>query len=185
MSTLIFVLVWVALGLGLLLVALSGGPGGALQRVMSQSRRGRRTATVAFGLALLALGVGVPIAVVSAVNSNEGNIPEADVAALTEAEKNGRELFGDRCSNCHTLAAANAVAQVGPDLDQLRPPKPLVLDAIANGRARGNGQMAADLFEGQDADDVASFLAKAVGQEAQAGGGGAAEESGGAADGGR
>ena len=39
-----------------------------------------------------------------------------------------------------------------------------MLDAIHNGRARGNGQMAADLVEGQDADDVAAFVAKAVGQ---------------------
>jgi mono/diheme cytochrome c family protein len=181
MSTLIFVLVWVTLGLGLLLVALSGGPGGALQRLMSQSRRGRKAAVVAFGVALLVLGVGVPVAVVNAVTSREGNIPEANVAELTEAEQHGRELFGDRCANCHTLEAANAVAQVGPNLDELRPPKALVLDAIENGRARGNGQMAADLYEGQDADDVASFVAKAVGQEGEAGGGGAAEgaESGG------
>ena len=178
MSTLIFVLVWVSLGLGLLLVALSGGPGGALQRLMSQSRRGRKAAVVAFGLALVVLGIGVPVAVVSAVNSNEDNIPEADVAALTDAEKRGRELFGDRCSNCHTLEAANAVAQVGPNLDQLRPPKALVLDAIENGRARGNGQMAADLYEGQDADDVASFVAKAVGQEGEAGGGEGSENGG-------
>jgi len=178
MSTLIFVLVWVSLGLGLLLVALSGGPGGALQRLMSQSRRGRKAAVVAFGLALVVLGIGVPVAVVSAVNSNEDNIPEADVAALTDAEKRGRELFGDRCSNCHTLEAANAVAQVGPNLDQLRPPKALVLDAIENGRARGNGQMAADLYEGQDADDVASFVAKAVGQAGEAGGGEGPESGG-------
>ena len=39
-----------------------------------------------------------------------------------------------------------------------------MLDAIHNGRARGNGQMAADLVEGQDADDVAAYVAKAVGQ---------------------
>jgi mono/diheme cytochrome c family protein len=178
MSTLIFVLVWVALGLGLLLIALSGGPGGALQRLMSQSRRGRKAAVVAFGLALVVLGIGVPVAVVSAVNSNRDNIPEADVAALTEAERRGRELFGDRCANCHTLEAANAVAQVGPNLDQLRPPKALVLDAIENGRARGNGQMAADLYEGQDADDVASFVAKAVGQEGEAPGGEGSESGG-------
>ena len=39
-----------------------------------------------------------------------------------------------------------------------------MLDAIHNGRAEGNGDMAADLVEGQDAEDVASFVAKAVGQ---------------------
>ena len=56
------------------------------------------------------------------------------------------------------------MAQVGPNLDNLRPPEKLVLDAIHNGRARGNGQMAADLVEGEDADDVAAYVAKAVGQ---------------------
>ena len=47
--------------------------------------------------------------------------------------------------------------------DQLRPQKALVLDALKNGRARGNGQMAAGLYTGQDAEDVASYVAKASG----------------------
>jgi mono/diheme cytochrome c family protein len=66
--------------------------------------------------------------------------------------------------NCHTLKASNAIAEIGPNLDQLRPPKALVLDAIAKGRANGNGQMAAGLYTGQDAEDVANYVAKAVGQ---------------------
>jgi len=163
MLTLIFVLTWVILGLGLLLVALSGGPSGALQQLQSQSRGSRKAATVLFVLALLVLGVGIPLAVISSVEARD-DIPEANVSNLTAAEKHGRELFGLRCAQCHTLTASNAVAQVGPNLDQLRPPKALVLDAIKNGRARGNGQMAAGLYAGQDAEDVASYVAKAVGQ---------------------
>jgi mono/diheme cytochrome c family protein len=166
MSTLVFVLIWVALGLGLLLVAMSGGPGGALKGLMSQSRTGRRAAVVLFGLALIVLGVAVPAGVIAAVSSRD-DIPEADVTNLTASEKRGRDLFGERCANCHTLQAANAVAQVGPSLDQLRPNKALVLDAIENGRARGNGQMAAGLYVGRDAEDVANFVAKAVGQTGQ------------------
>ena len=163
MSTLVFVLFWVVLGLGLLLVALSGGPGGALARLQSQTRTSRRVAVVGFFLALVVLGVGVPAAVIAAVD-NRDDIPEADVTNLTAAEKHGQDLFGKRCIYCHTLKAANAVAQVGPDLDNLRPNKALVLDAIKNGRANGNGQMAAGIYEGQDAEDVAAFVAKAVGQ---------------------
>ena len=163
MFTLIFVLFWVLLALGLLLVALSGGPSGALQRLQSQSRGSRKAATVLFVLALLVLGVGIPAAVIASVD-NRNDIPQANVSNLTAAEKHGRELFGMRCAQCHTLTASNAVAQVGPNLDQLRPPKALVLDAIKNGRARGNGQMAAGLYAGQDAEDVASYVAKAVGQ---------------------
>ena len=164
MSTLIFVLVWVALGLGLLLVAMSGGPGGVLKGLMSQTRGARRFAIVAFGVALLVLGFGVPAAVIAAVSSRD-SIPEANVTSLTEAEKHGRELFGARCANCHTLQAANAIAAVGPNLDQLRPNRAVVLDALENGRANGNGQMAADLYTGQDAEDVAAFVAKAVGAD--------------------
>ena len=163
MFTLIFVLFWVLLALGLLLVALSGGPSGALQQLQSQSRGSRKAATVLFALALLVLGVGVPAAVIASVD-NRDDIPEANVSNLTAAEQHGRELFGRRCAQCHTLTASKAVAQVGPNLDQLRPPEELVLDAIEKGRARGAGQMAAGLYSGQDADDVAAYVAKAVGQ---------------------
>jgi mono/diheme cytochrome c family protein len=183
MTTLIFVLVWVLLGLGLVLVALSGGPGGALQRLMSTSRAARRTAVVLFTIALLVLGIGVPAAVIAAV-SNNNSIPEANVTDLTASEQHGRELFGLRCANCHTLKAANASGAIGPDLDQLRPNKALVLNAIEKGRAQGNGQMAAELYTGQDAEDVANFVAKAVGTSEQGGGGGGGggESGGGGAE---
>jgi mono/diheme cytochrome c family protein len=163
MLTLIFVIVWVALGLGLVLIAMSDGPGGVLARLHSQTRAGRKVAVTAFLLALAILGVGVPAAVIAAVESRN-DIPEANVRNLTAAEQHGRQLFGQRCAVCHTLKAANAMAQVGPNLDDVQPTKQLVLDAIAKGRSQGNGQMAADLYTGKDADDVAAFVAKAVGK---------------------
>ena len=184
MSTLVFVLAWVVVGLGLLLIAMSGGPGGAAQRLMSTGRAARRVSVVLFALCALLLGVLIPAAVIAAVSGRD-DIPEANVSDLTESEEHGRELFGQRCANCHTLEAANAIAGVGPNLDELRPTKALVLDAIENGRARGNGQMAADLYTGQDAEDVANFVAKAVGQTEQGGGGeGEGGEGGGEGEGG-
>jgi len=178
MTTLIFVLVWVTLGLGLLLFAMSGGPSGAGKRMMSTSRRARRGATVLFALAMVLLGVVIPGFVIASV-SDKNDDPQANVSDLTPAEIEGRKLFGLRCANCHTLKASNAIASVGPDLDTLRPNKALVLDAIEKGRAQGNGQMAAGLYTGQDADDVAAYVAKAVGQTEQAGGGGGEESGGG------
>lgn len=163
MTTLAFLLFWVLAGIGLLFVALSGGPRGARERLHSQSRTGQRIAYVAFAIALLALGIGIP-AGVSLVVANRDDIPEANVSNLTDQEERGLEMFGNRCANCHTLQAANASAKVGPNLDDLRPPENLVKDAIENGRARGNGQMAADLVVGEDVDAVAAFVAKAVGQ---------------------
>ena len=38
-----------------------------------------------------------------------------------------------------------------------------MLDAIINGRARGVGRMPAGLYSGQDAQDVAAYVAKVAG----------------------
>ena len=53
-----------------------------------------------------------------------------------QADRRGQErpeLFGEHCAVCHTLAAANAIGKVGPNLDMLKPPKAQVLHTIANG----------------------------------------------------
>ena len=134
-ATLVFTLIFVGLGLTVLFVAISGGPGGARKRMASQSRGTRRLALVNFVIALLVLGLGIPAAVIATVN-NRDDIPEANVKNLTKAELHGRQLFGERCANCHTLEAANAVAQVGPNLDNLQPTKALVLNAIRTAARR-------------------------------------------------
>ena len=166
MAVLVFTLIFVALGLSVLFVAMSGGMGGARKRMASQSRGTRRLALVNFLLALVILGLGIPAAVIATVNARN-DVPEANVSNLTKAEKHGRMLFAQRCANCHTLKAASAVAQVGPNLDDLQPNKALVLNAINEGRAQGNGNMAAQLVEGEDAEDVAEFVAKAVGKSGE------------------
>jgi mono/diheme cytochrome c family protein len=164
MAVLAIVLLFVLLGLGALFMGMSGGPRGARERIQTQSRRGRRGAVLLFALAILLLGVAVPAAVI-ATDKGRNSIPEANVKSLTATQERGRELFAQRCKNCHTLAAAKATARVGPNLDDLRPPKALVLDAIKKGRAQGNGNMAAQLVEGADAEAVAQFVAVAVGNK--------------------
>jgi mono/diheme cytochrome c family protein len=168
-STIAFVAAFVVLGLGTLLFAMSGGSGGLGAVLHSQSRGGRRFATFAFFLSLLVLGVAVPAAVIAAVDDNS-DIPHAGITNLTAQEKHGQELFGRRCGLCHTLKAANAVAQVGPNLDDLAPNEKFVLDAINKGRANGNGQMPAQIYTGEDAEDVAKFVAKSVGSSNPSGG---------------
>jgi mono/diheme cytochrome c family protein len=162
MTTLVFVLVFIVLGLGTFLVAIGGGRRGLGAALHSQSRGSRRLASVVFIAALAALGVALPAAVIAGVH-DRNDIPHANVKNLTKAELRGRELFGERCAICHTLKASNAVGIVGPDLDTLAPSKQLVLFTIKNGKAGGNGQMPAGLYEGQDAEDVAAYVAKAVG----------------------
>ena len=164
MALLAIVLLFLVTGLGVFFFAMSGGRGGARQRAKPAGRGGRTLAVAAFVGVLVVLGLVVPVSVVVA-EKDRSSIPEAGVTHLTALQKHGRELFGERCANCHTLPAAGANASVGPNLAQLRPPKALVLDAIHNGRANGNGQMAADLVEGQDAEAVAEFVAVAGGQK--------------------
>jgi mono/diheme cytochrome c family protein len=168
-GTLFFVLVFVALGLTTLVVAMSRGRGGLAGLMHSQTRGSRRAATFLFFVSLLVLGALVPAWVISSEISND-DIPSAQVSGLTEEEKRGQKLFGQRCSMCHSLKAANAVAKVGPNLDEMAPNEALTLDAILKGRSQGNGQMPSELYTGQDAEDVAKFVAKSVGAEAPSGG---------------
>jgi len=165
----VFVAAFVVLGLGTLLLAMSGGRGGLGSVLHSQSRGSRRFATLAFVVSLLLFGVAIPAAVIAA-NENQTDIPHAGITNLTEQEKHGQELFGRRCGLCHSLKAANAVAKVGPDLDQLAPNEKFVLDAILKGRSNGNGQMPAQIYTGEDAADVAKFVAKSVGTDESSGG---------------
>ena len=50
------------------------------------------------------------------------------------------------------------------NLDVLRPPSGLVENAVLQGRARGNGNMPAGLFSGEDAKQVAAYVAAVAGR---------------------
>jgi mono/diheme cytochrome c family protein len=164
-ATLLFVLLFLSLGVGVVFLALSGGPRGARERVGQRSggRRSGRGGLLAVVLLVLLLGVAVPVAIGISNNSHDAGQAPGGVD-LTANEVTGRSVFAQKCSTCHTLSASNAVGRVGPNLDNLRPPKGLVLDAIKKGRARGQGQMPAGLIDGQDAQDVAAYIAATAGR---------------------
>ena len=91
---------------------------------------------------------------------------------------NGKVLFTEKCGSCHTLADAGTTGQIGPNLD----------DAFYASRRDGLGQetiqqvvrgqiaypvttpptgapgMPADIVTGQDAEDVASYVAAVAGK---------------------
>jgi len=64
------------------------------------------------------------------------------------------------CGSCHTLAAANASGQVGPNLDEAKPPKELVIDRVTNGK----GGMPS--FKGQLSDAQIQAVATYVSENA-------------------
>jgi mono/diheme cytochrome c family protein len=158
-----FILLWVLIGITIVLIASRGGARRARANLLaSQSRTSRRTVLILFAVFYVALGVAVP-AVVLASDHSDRNVPDSAIK-LTAAEEHGRQVFGERCNNCHTLAAAKTQGKVGPNLDQLKPPKALVLNAIMQGRKRGNGTMPAGIVSGKDAQDVAAFVGTVAGK---------------------
>jgi hypothetical protein len=164
LATVAFLAFWLVVGLILFFIALRGGPSGARATLQSQTRGSRRAAAVVFAVFYVAIGVAVPVLLlVGNHDSAEAHVGGTTIK-LTAQEENGRAIFGERCASCHTLAAADANGKVGPNLDQLKPPKALVVDAVERGRQRGNGTMPAGVVQGDDVDDVAAFVAAVAGR---------------------
>ena len=75
----------------------------------------------------------------------------ADIAA-------GKDLFVSTCGGCHTLDDAGTGGAVGPELSGGGYDAETVADAIANGQ----GAMPGGLLDGEDADNVAAYVADAT-----------------------
>jgi mono/diheme cytochrome c family protein len=135
------------------------------------------------------------IAVVAATGCGTTGLQEGGTTSR------GKQLFVDGCGSCHVLADAGTKGVIGPNLD----------DGFAQARADGLGEntiqsvvrgqiaypveepvsgspgMPGDIYEGQDADDVAAYVASVAGLPVVGGGGEAAgggTTTGGGEDGG-
>jgi mono/diheme cytochrome c family protein len=164
LAVIVFLAFWVVVGLALFFVALRGGPRGARATLQSQSHSGRRAAAAFFTLFYLGLGVAVPLLLIAGNRDEASATVDGATVHLTAQARRGATIFASRCGSCHTLAAAHAFGKVGPNLDQLKPPKALVLDAVANGRQRGNGTMPAQIVQGTDAAAVSAYVAAVAGK---------------------
>jgi mono/diheme cytochrome c family protein len=160
MATAVFIGFWILVGLGLLFVSLRGGPRGAREALHGQSRAGRRFTALAVAVVVAIFALILP----GLLLAGDANKSHYKSVKLTSSEKSGRELYNANCSSCHTLKAAEGEGKVGPNLDELKPPKSLVLDAVLHGRQRGQGTMPARVVTGTDAEDVASFVAAVAGR---------------------
>ncbi len=175
LGTWLFVAFWVLLGLGVFFIAVRGGLGGARATFQVQTYGARRTASTLFVIIYVAFGIALPLLFLIGNHNNANG--QVGGNKLTPAMKTGRELFGLHCGVCHTLSAANAVGKVGPNLDVIKPSESLVLHTIENGCLQsppagdtsqsclGEGTMPANIFQGQQATDVAKFVAQVAGRE--------------------
>ena len=165
----LFLVFWIVLGLAVFFAAIRGGPRGARASLHTESTVSRRLVTLGI-VVLVAFGLAVP-ALVLAFNGDHKASVAVGGLHLNAQEQKGRELFARSCAVCHTLSAVKSVGRIGPNLDkrvgeEIATPagrKALVLGAIAEGRARGLGQMPALLYQGKEAEQVADFVAKVAG----------------------
>jgi cbb3-type cytochrome c oxidase subunit III len=134
---------------------------------------GVRSSRVGIGCA------GIVAAALLAAGCGTGGVAtgQADVQA-------GQQLFQQNCASCHTLAAANAHGTIGPSLDaafaadraqdfKQSSIENVVLDQIRLGSgpvedptdpSKAEPTMPADIVKGQDALDVAAYVASVAGQ---------------------
>ena len=75
----------------------------------------------------------------------------------------GEEVFASNCATCHTLAAAEATGQVGPNLDELMPSEKTVQTQVETGgdkmpSFKGN-------LSPEEIKAVATFVSKSAGKK--------------------
>ncbi len=75
-----------------------------------------------------ALDVAAYVASVAGQNGAEAPSP-------SQLGTDGKKIFQTECGSCHTLKSAGTSGTVGPNLDQLKPPFPIVQHQVTNGGA--------------------------------------------------
>jgi mono/diheme cytochrome c family protein len=96
-----------------------------------------------------------------------GTVPKAQTATVPAQYKNGDPVAGKKvfqtgpCAGCHTLADAGTHGNVGPNLDQAKPPLSLVVDRVVNGK--GNMPKLKGTLSDKQIADVAAYVVKATG----------------------
>src|SRR5947209_20225243 len=117
LGVILFIAFWVLLAAGVFYFAGRRPAGERRERAMSY--RGSRALGWTMLVLYIAFGVAVPILFLHGHHANAS--AQVGGNPLPPAEKRGREIFAFRCGFCHTLAAANVVGKVGPNLDTLKP----------------------------------------------------------------
>jgi mono/diheme cytochrome c family protein len=132
---------------------------------------------VTFGLLVVFLAVLIPWLAFRA----DGDADRGALEVPSHLEE-GQALFEDNCGNCHTLYAAGTDGNFGPDLDlilaeggvpegegaeeTIEATKGRVLNAIEKGvdGTTTSGRMPAGILSGEQAEEVAEFVANTAGE---------------------
>ena len=162
MEVVAFLAPFVLVGVGIIFVAFSGGPGRAREAYLTKGGRFFRFSMV---LLYALLGLAVPALIIADSGQSQGGTPPLQHEEASSELEDGKELFRQTCAACHTLAAANARGVTGPDLDEIgQMTEERVLQAIKVG-GTGQKRMPAALLEGEDADAVAKYVSAVAGKK--------------------
>jgi mono/diheme cytochrome c family protein len=162
MEVVAFLAPFTLIGIGVIFVAFSGGPARAREAYLTKGGRFFRFSIV---LIYVGLGLAVPALIIAAREPSEGATPPLQHEQASSALEEGKELFRQTCTSCHTLAAANARGVTGPDLDAIgEMTEERVLQAIKLG-GTGQKRMPSGLLEGEDAEAVAKYVTAVAGQK--------------------
>ncbi len=87
--------------------------------------------------------------------------PSADAGKVTATD--GKGIFTEAgCGGCHTLAAAGTDGNIGPNLDDAKPPAALVIDRVTNGK--GVMPSFKDRLSEEQIKTVADYVSQNAGQ---------------------
>lgn len=161
MYVLFFLIPWLLVGIGVIYIGFSGGPGQAREAYLTRASTGFKVAMV---IIYVGVGIAVPAIILASRTDAAGATNHLQTVIPSSNVQNGKTLFRATCASCHTLAAVNARGVTGPDLDRIGTMTPArVLSAIKLG-GTGQGRMPSGLLQGSNAADVAAFVTAVAGK---------------------
>jgi mono/diheme cytochrome c family protein len=146
--------------------------------------RGVPAVGLVLGAVIVGFGLGIPAIVIDDNRAESAGGGGGTASAGSEASSNaaggtettakkessgggaaaeGKLIFTQTCGTCHTLKDAGTSGNVGPVLDQVKPDKARVENAIKIG-GTGSGAMPAGLLQGKEAEAVAEYVSSVAGK---------------------
>ena len=160
MAAAIFLGFFLILGLGVVGVAMRGGPRGVRDTLEVGRRKPLRAAEFLVAGLIALFGIAVP----RDRAARRSGVRRAGRLHAHTGRAGGPPAVRPEVRDLpHAQGRRAPSARSVPNLDVLNPPLNLTLDAIQKGRA-GNGQMPAQLVETDDAKKIAKYLADVAGR---------------------